>query len=506
MNSKHLIALLLLYFTKSLTGIGQNFVINGGTFYAGPNAVAQSNGGVWVQGNAVVDLNGDFTITKNATSPEPGNFRILNNANVNHTGHLYIEQDLWCDGSFVNNQSTVELFGNANQIIGSNILPTISFHNLTLSGTGSLREKELLNVDAEIAASGVLNLSDRILNTNAQLFHVLNGSANAIVNSDLGNGFGYIASDVGGYLRWKSVSGSFYFAPLGSVIPMDLYRPISYTTFGSDFYKMRLDQHDATSDGFPLVNHSPEICQANSKFYHHFRAENGSVASFNISFLPAVDGTWTGLAEYIQQWESTGNNAANNNAGFEWLNVDSNSYDQTEEAFVLTNPGPVANFSFASQDLFNTQIQFTDNSSGASQWEWNFNDGTYESSINPFHVFGEGDFEVLLTVTNSFGCTDTATAFIHSGGELIIPNIFSPDADGVNDFYEVQLPKVEEYHLMVFNRWGSLLFESNDPEMLWDGQYEGEACAEGTYFSVLSIKQGNYQEQLDGTIQLVRKQ
>lgn len=506
MNSKHLFALFLLFCANALSVKSQNFVVNGGVFYAGPNSIALSNGGVWVQGNAAVEMNGEFTVTKNAVSAEPGNFRIFNNASVANSGNLSIEQDLWCDGIFINNQSTVELFGNANQIIGSNVLPTITFHNLTLSGNGALRVKELMNVDAELDATGVLTLSDRILNTNAQLVHVLNGSASAIVNSDLGSGFGFVASDLGGYLRWNSASGNNRLAPLGSVIPIDLYRPISYTSSGTDFYRMRLDQHDATNDGFPLANHSTEICQANSKFYHHFISENGTLASMNFAFLPAVDGAWSGLAEYNTQWETTGINVASISGGMNWLNISEGNYNENEEVYVFTNPGPVANFSFASQDLFNTQIQFTDNSSGASQWDWNFNDGTFESSINPFHVFGEGDFEVLLTVANSFGCTDTATAFIHSGGELIIPNIFSPDSDGVNDLFEVQLPQVEEYHLMIFNRWGNMLFESNDPSILWDGLYEGEACSEGTYFSILSIKQGNYQEQLEGTIQLVRKQ
>lgn len=504
MTQKHLLALAM--FCLAISMHGQNFVINGALFYAGPTSTAISNGGVWVNGGSNVTLNGDLTITKNSTLPEPGNLKIYTGANVNHSGNLFIEQDLMCDGNFINTLSTVEMFGNSNQIIESNILPAIDFHNLNLTGSGLNKQKELINVDARIDGTGVLSLNDRILNTHGQVIQVLNNSPLAITNSDLGSGFGFIASDIPGYLRWNSQINALYFAPLGSVNPGELYRPIQYTASGNDFFKMRLDQHDATLDGFPLANRNEEICQANSKFYHHFKSEAGTSANFNVAFLSGTDGNWSGVAEYVTQWEPTGSNSSSSNNGFDWLGVNNNAYVLNEEAFILTNPGPVANFTYASQDLFYNQVQFTDNSVGASQWNWNFNDGTSSSDVNPFHSFSEGDFGVVLTVTNNFGCTDTATAYIHAGGSLLVPNIFSPDLDGINDFFEVILPAVEEYHLMIFNRWGHILFESNDPSIQWNGEFEGTPCAEGTYFSILSIKQGNYQEQLEGTIQLVRKQ
>lgn len=504
MTFKHLIASTVSFLAISLHG--QTFVINGGYFYAGPTSTAISNGGVWVNGGSNVIFNGDLTVTKNSTLSEPGNLRIYSGADVNHSGNLFIEQDLICDGSFINTLSTVEMFGNSNQVIESNILPAIDFHNLNLNGSGSNKQKELINVDVRIDGTGVLSLSDRILNTHGQVIQVLNNSPLAITNSDLGSGFGFIASDNGGYLRWNSQNGNTYYAPLGSVTPGELYRPIQYTASGNDFFKMRLDQHDATLDGFSLADHSHEICQANSKFYHHFKSEAGTTANFNVAFLSGEDGDWTGVAEYVTQWESTGSNSSSNSNGFDWLSVSNNSYILDEEAFILTRLRPIANFTYASQDLFYNQVQFTDNSIGASQWDWDFTDGTSSTDVNPFHVFSEGDFGVVLTVTNNFGCTDTATAFIHAGGTLLVPNIFSPDLDGINDFFEVIVPDVEEYHLLIFNRWGNVMFESNAPSIQWNGEFEGTPCAEGTYFSILSIKQGNYQEQLEGTIQLVRKQ
>lgn len=503
MTKKKLLSLIVIFL--SIASRGQNFLINGAVFYTGPSSTAISNGGIWVNTGSAVELNGNFTVTKNATSPEPGNFRIFAGANVNHTGNLFIEQDLRCDGNFINTQSTVELFGNSNQIIESTALASIDFHNLNLTGSSLNKQKELINVDARIDATGVLNLNDRVLNTNGQLIHVLNNNPAAITNSDFGSGYGFIASDNGGYLRWNSQTGNLYFAPLGSVTPSEMYRPLKYSSSGNDYFKMRLDQHDATLDGFPLANHNPVICQSNPVFYHHFKSETGVTSNFNIAFLPTSDGNWSGVAEYLTQWEPTGSNTYSNSNGFNWMEVNSNSYEINEEVFVLTNPSPVADFSFTSQDLFFNQVQFTDNSTGATIWDWDFNDGSNSSDVNPFHMFNEGNFDVILTVTNNFGCTDTASAVIHAGGDILFPNIFSPDLDGVNDYYEIVLPSVETYHLMIFNRWGSLLFESYDPLVQWNGEFEGTPCTEGTYFAILSIKQGNYQKQLESTILLVRK-
>jgi gliding motility-associated-like protein len=485
---------------------GQFFVVNGGQLYSSSNSIAQCNGGFSVENNGVVNCNGQLTITKNSTFSQQGNLLITNGSSINNSGTIRIEQDMWNDGSFSNNQSVVEFFGNTNQQIGSNNGTVTTFHNLHLTGNAAVRTKELVNADIQISNAGSLQLNDRILHTHAQTLHVFNDAVNTITNLDLGLGFGFIASDLSGYLRWKGLNGLTYLAPTGSVSPSDLYRPILYTPSGNDFFKSRLDQHNATIDGLSLGNHSNEICEANAKFYHRFLAEGSSFTDFNLSFDPSQDGTWSSVAEYVNLWIPTGLNTNGVNSGLNWLNVANSNYDVNEEAFVLTNSAPVANFSVNSLDLFYNQVQFTDNSTGANSWSWDFDDNTNSSVQNPEHTFWPGDYQVLLTASNDFGCTDTATAWIHSGGSILIPNIFSPDSDSFNDTYLVQVPPVEYFHLIIFTRWGTIVFESFDSSIQWDGTYEGNDCTEGVYFSVLELKQGNYQDQYEGTIELVRKQ
>jgi gliding motility-associated-like protein len=71
-----------------------------------------------------------------------------------------------------------------------------------------------------------------------------------------------------------------------------------------------------------------------------------------------------------------------------------------------------------------------------------------------------------------------------------LPNIFTPNGDGVNDLLKpIQWRYVKEVNFQVFNRWGSLVFETNDPELNWNGVQadSGEICSDGIYYYVIDI-------------------
>ncbi len=73
--------------------------------------------------------------------------------------------------------------------------------------------------------------------------------------------------------------------------------------------------------------------------------------------------------------------------------------------------------------------------------------------------------------------------------EIKIPNIFTPNADGINDKFEIIARNYKSYYLQVFNRWGVLVFETKDVAILWDGTMHnhGNACADGVYFYILNL-------------------
>ena len=88
---------------------------------------------------------------------------------------------------------------------------------------------------------------------------------------------------------------------------------------------------------------------------------------------------------------------------------------------------------------------------------------------------------------------------------LFIPDAFSPNGDGLNDTFQVNATGIFNYSLKVYNRWGELVYESNNPEAGWDGTYKGEQAPVGVYFYTLYAT-GNYGKPIsrEGPVQLIR--
>jgi gliding motility-associated-like protein len=151
---------------------------------------------------------------------------------------------------------------------------------------------------------------------------------------------------------------------------------------------------------------------------------------------------------------------------------------------------PIADFS-ASQDTVlttDTEVDFVNQSIGATYYNWSFGDGQTSVATNPTHLFPEtaGNYPVVLYVYNEGNCMDTAQLTIMVWEELLayVPNAFTPDA---NEFNNVFLPVFtagfdpSSYHLTIFNRWGEVLFESFDSTVGWDGSYNGKIMKQDTY-------------------------
>jgi gliding motility-associated-like protein len=85
-----------------------------------------------------------------------------------------------------------------------------------------------------------------------------------------------------------------------------------------------------------------------------------------------------------------------------------------------------------------------------------------------------------------YGCTDSASVTydnIQQCCSYYYPSAFTPNNDGRNDGFRVSVfGNTYEYLLTVYNRWGELVFSSNDPKKYWDGTYKGKTCDIGTYY------------------------
>ena len=122
-------------------------------------------------------------------------------------------------------------------------------------------------------------------------------------------------------------------------------------------------------------------------------------------------------------------------------------------------------------------------------WQWYFGDGNGSNFMNPSHYWDlPGMYQVTLIVTDNQGCRDTAIYdYIDViEGIIEIPNTFTPNNDGYNDFFEIKTSRIEHYQLQIFNRWGMLIYESTSNPIQWDGYNQsGLQCPDGTYYYVL---------------------
>ena len=103
------------------------------------------------------------------------------------------------------------------------------------------------------------------------------------------------------------------------------------------------------------------------------------------------------------------------------------------------------------------------------------------------YVFNEpGTYRVVCSVNNN-QCTSDSTEVAVAVAEsyLAVPNVFTPNGDGKNDEFRVSYRSLREFHCWVYNRWGKLVYEWDDPAKGWDGTINGRPAAEGAYFYVI---------------------
>jgi gliding motility-associated-like protein len=145
--------------------------------------------------------------------------------------------------------------------------------------------------------------------------------------------------------------------------------------------------------------------------------------------------------------------------------------EQTNAVTVI--PNPISNF--LAQPLVsaitNPNITFENMSTSATKYIWEMGDGNTLTTKNLAYTFKDtGIFRVNLLAYNSLGCMDSFSRIITINDlfRLFIPNEFSPNGDGINDFFEPIGTAIRSYQLVVFNRWGEQIAKPNINEP-WDG-------------------------------------
>lgn len=197
--------------------------------------------------------------------------------------------------------------------------------------------------------------------------------------------------------------------------------------------------------------------------------------------------------------------------------TDNNGCLGTDSAQIIVYPVPDADFNYSPQPttIFESNIQFTDASTGAviSAWNWNFGDPLNSTSAIPdpaFNYLDPGSYPVTLVVTSNYGCVDSVTKIVVIGEDYMIyvPNAFTPNFDGVNDMFFAKGEGVKDFKLYIFDRWGEQIFFADDIDKGWDGRFQAhgnDIVQEDVY--VWKIELTNFRgepKQLKGTVSLIK--
>ncbi|MGB3184005.1 MAG: PKD domain-containing protein [Cyclobacteriaceae bacterium] len=197
--------------------------------------------------------------------------------------------------------------------------------------------------------------------------------------------------------------------------------------------------------------------------------------------------------------------------------------EEVKDAYIEVYENPRASFNVRPRTVYlpDMPVYTVNLSFNADRFIWDFGDGTIYEDFEPVHTYTDpGVYDIKLIAIGADGCSDTLllekAINAIEGGEVRIPNAFTPNTSGptggdpgggaiVNDVFLPLMEGVTEFHMQIFNRWGELLFETQNKDIGWDGYYKGRLCAPDVYVYKLSFRYINGEEvNRVGDVTLVR--
>lgn len=187
---------------------------------------------------------------------------------------------------------------------------------------------------------------------------------------------------------------------------------------------------------------------------------------------------------------------------------DTSSVNLTLSNFIM------ADFDYPPEACPNEVTGFTSLAKGqVVRHSWQFGDGSSSTEISPSHTYTAPtvtmSLHVRYTVVDSIGCASTVekTIKVYSSCYLAVPNAFTPNGDGKNDYLiPLNTMRAENLDFKIYDRWGQLVFQANDCARGWDGTFKGTPQPGGVYLWFLTFVDRNKKEtrQMKGTVALIR--
>ena len=154
-------------------------------------------------------------------------------------------------------------------------------------------------------------------------------------------------------------------------------------------------------------------------------------------------------------------------------------------------------------------FKFINRSKDASTYAWDFGDGESSTEAEPTHIYTKaGRYTVTLnafTVNNCVNSTSINNLVVLEAGSLLVPNSFSPNGDGVNDEFNVNIANLKKFSINIFNRFGVKVFSTNNIFNSWNGTWKNQPLPVGAYYyQIKAIDLNNKEVTYNGSITLIR--
>lgn len=177
--------------------------------------------------------------------------------------------------------------------------------------------------------------------------------------------------------------------------------------------------------------------------------------------------------------------------------------------YIKIHPNPKASFVTEplTLDWCEPNIRLINTTTDYTNVLWDFGDGNSSEELNPYHEYEAAQsYHISLYAENEFDCSHTFGYDIHPTHDIpfYVPNAFSPENDGNNESFKAYSECIRDYELWVFNRWGALIFYSNDINTGWDGTYLNQKCPIGVYSWKIKYHGGKDGQIETGEVTLLR--
>lgn len=216
----------------------------------------------------------------------------------------------------------------------------------------------------------------------------------------------------------------------------------------------------------------------------------GAVTTTEVDFGDGTIETFAGTNGFTHQYDLPGSYSVSITV----TNANGCDYTEVYTNYVTVYGNPNANFQINPNNISMLEpvtSVINTSSQDVVSWNWTIENGDPATStsedVNPvtFPFDQPGNYPITLVVTNAEGCIDSITKTVAIISDVLIfaPNTFTPDGDEFNQSWMVHMSGIDvtDFELVIYNRWGEIVWESYDVSVGWDGTYAGRPVQDGTY-------------------------